>query len=510
LHHLRHRSDHPDRSGAGHRRRPRTSPCLRAGARGTGAQSADLAAVPHLRGAGTKGRFRHLDPDRPAGDGGHRPRLPRHPGACHPGDHHRRAFRRAHGRGSRRETGSLAGPVGAGDRADRLFGADLLARPRGPADLLREARLGGRQRPPRLLSRRDRPDRHRAHPAGLCSGRRMGSLSQCASPHRAAGRPPRLFLARLHQPHDPQPDARAAEPGVRHDRQGEGRQRVAGCLGACPAQHPGAADHRDRPLLRQPARGLGIDRDRLRLAGPGALPDECASGRGHGCRPRRHLRRRPGLRRREPAERPPLSPRGPARPMSMPLQRPGWRAWLLSDRPQSALQARLGQAWLSWRAFRRNRLAMLGLGLILLLLVVAALAPWISPHEPNLQNLRLRLQPPGADHWLGTDELGRDILSRIIHGSRITLYIVTLVVVIAAPIGLLVGTVSGYFGGWVDAVLMRVTDIFLAFPRLILALAFVAALGPGIDNAVIAISITAWPTYARVARAETLTLRRSD
>jgi peptide/nickel transport system permease protein len=187
-----------------------------------------------------------------------------------------------------------------------------------------------------------------------------------------------------------------------------------------------------------------------------------------------------------------------------------WRDWLLSDRPQSATQARLGQAWLSWRAFRRNRLAMLGLGLILLLLIVAALAPWISPYEPNVQNLRLRLQPPSAAHWLGTDELGRDILSRIIHGSRITLYIVTLVVVIAAPLGLLIGTVSGYFGGWIDAVLMRVTDIFLAFPRLILALAFVAALGPGIENAVIAIAITAWPTYARVARAETLTLRRSD
>ena len=143
------------------------------------------------------------------------------------------------------------------------------------------------------------------------------------------------------------------------------------------------------------------------------------------------------------------------------------------DAAQSALQARLGQAWLSWHAFRRNRLAMLGLGLILLLLLVAALAPWISPYEPNLQNLRLRLQPPSAAHWFGTDELGRDILSRIIHGSRITLYIVTLVVVIAAPVGLLVGTVAGYFGGWVDAVLMRLTDIFLAFPRLILALAFV-------------------------------------
>jgi len=196
--------------------------------------------------------------------------------------------------------------------------------------------------------------------------------------------------------------------------------------------------------------------------------------------------------------------------MSVPLHPLGWRGWLLADRPRSALQARLGQVWLSWQAFRRNRLAMLGLGLILLLLLVAALAPWISPYEPNVQNLRLRLQPPSGAHWLGTDELGRDILSRIIHGSRITLYIVTLVVVIAAPIGLLVGTVSGYFGGWVDAILMRVTDIFLAFPRLILALAFVAALGPGIDNAVIAISITAWPAYARVARAETLTLRRSD
>src|SRR5690606_10233789 len=102
--------------------------------------------------------------------------------------------------------------------------------------------------------------------------------------------------------------------------------------------------------------------------------------------------------------------------------------------------------------------------------------------------------PPSAAHWLGTDELGRDILSRIIHGSRITLYIVTLVVVIAAPLGLLMGTVSGYFGGWLDAGLMRVTDIFLAFPRCSLALAFVAALGPGPETAVIAIAITAGPT----------------
>jgi peptide/nickel transport system permease protein len=121
------------------------------------------------------------------------------------------------------------------------------------------------------------------------------------------------------------------------------------------------------------------------------------------------------------------------------------------------------------------------------------------------------LQPPGTPgHPLGTDELGRDIYSRLLYGSRITLMIVALVAATAPIAGLLVGTIAGYLGGWVDVVLMRITDIFLAFPRLVLALAFVAALGPGIENAVLAIAITAWPPYARVARAETLTVRSSD
>src|SRR5262249_38254950 len=137
-------------------------------------------------------------------------------------------------------------------------------------------------------------------------------------------------------------------------------------------------------------------------------------------------------------------------------------------------------------------------------------APALTTHSPIAQDLAARLQPPGPAHWLGTDELGRDIYARVLYGARVTLLIVGLVVVMVAPVGLLVGTAAGYVGGWLDAVLMRVTDVFLAFPRLILVLAFVSALGPGIENAVIAIACTAWPPYARIARAETLTIRTSD
>lgn len=187
------------------------------------------------------------------------------------------------------------------------------------------------------------------------------------------------------------------------------------------------------------------------------------------------------------------------------------REWLLTDRPQSRLQARLGQAYLTWRRFTANKLAVVGMFIILALLLIAAFAPLLAPYSPYIGDLKnARLMPPSAEYWLGTDDQGRDILSRLIYGSRLTLQVVALVAIIAAPVGLLVGTAAGYAGGWVDAVLMRITDIFLAFPKLILALAFVAALGPGIGNAIIAIALTSWPPYARIARAETLTLRSSD
>ena len=187
------------------------------------------------------------------------------------------------------------------------------------------------------------------------------------------------------------------------------------------------------------------------------------------------------------------------------------RDWLLDQNPASRGQARLGQFYLGWLKLIRNPLAVIGVIIIALLVFMAAFAPLVATHDPIAQNLANRLQPPFSDgHLLGSDEFGRDIFSRIVYGSRVTLYIVLLVTLTAPVFGLLIGTVAGYFGGWVDTVLMRLTDIFLAFPRLILALAFVAALGPGIGNAVLAIALTAWPPYARVARAETLTVRTSD
>lgn len=185
--------------------------------------------------------------------------------------------------------------------------------------------------------------------------------------------------------------------------------------------------------------------------------------------------------------------------------------WLRDPSPSSRLQAKAGQLWLGWLRMRRNPLAMLGLTIVSALLLMAAFAPWIATHDPITQDLTQRLIPPLTDgHLMGTDEFGRDIFSRVVYGSRITLYIVALVAVTAPVFGLLVGTVSGYAGGWVDQVLMRITDIFLAFPKLILALALVAVLGPGVENAVLAIALTSWPPYARVARAETLTVRNSD
>ena len=186
------------------------------------------------------------------------------------------------------------------------------------------------------------------------------------------------------------------------------------------------------------------------------------------------------------------------------------QSWLTDDSPDSRLQARLIRLYRISGVLARNPLAAVGAVIILMLILTAIFAPIVATHDPLLQDLTKRLLRPSSAHWMGTDELGRDIWSRVVFGARITLVIVVLVAVLAAPAGLLIGAVAGYFGGWVDRLLMGATDIFLSMPKLILALALVAALGPGIENAIIAIAITSWPGYARISRAETMTFKNSE
>jgi peptide/nickel transport system permease protein len=172
-----------------------------------------------------------------------------------------------------------------------------------------------------------------------------------------------------------------------------------------------------------------------------------------------------------------------------------------------AINERLRRA--AWHLLH-NPMTLAGSLVVLVLVAVAVCAPWIAPLDPQALDLSMVLRAPGALHWFGTDEYGRDVFSRVVYGARTTLYIVALVTVVVGPVGLAVGTVSGYVGGAVDTVFMRVTDIFISFPSLVLALAFVAALGPGLEHAVIAIALTAWPPIARLARAETRSLRNAD
>lgn len=158
----------------------------------------------------------------------------------------------------------------------------------------------------------------------------------------------------------------------------------------------------------------------------------------------------------------------------------------------------------------REPLGLAGAIVVAALVLVAIFAPLLAPYAPAAQSLADALLPPSAAHWLGTDEYGRDILSRLIWGARVTMRTVLSVTAIVGPIGLLIGVTAGFFGGRVDAILMRATDIVLSFPSLVLALAFAAALGAGLGTAIIAISLTAWPPIARLARAEALVVRNAD
>ncbi len=169
-----------------------------------------------------------------------------------------------------------------------------------------------------------------------------------------------------------------------------------------------------------------------------------------------------------------------------------------------------GSLKVALRKLGHEPLGLAGFVILALLCIIAIFAPLIAPYDPITQDLGNALQAPSWAHIAGTDEFGRDILSRLIYGTRITIQTVISVSLIVGPLGLVIGVVAGYFGGRTDSLLMRATDIVLSFPSLILALAFAAALGAGLNTAIIAISLTGWPPIARLARAEALVVRNTD
>ena len=164
------------------------------------------------------------------------------------------------------------------------------------------------------------------------------------------------------------------------------------------------------------------------------------------------------------------------------------------------------------RHFRRNRMAMAGLAIMVVLYVLTLLAPLISPYDPNLQGDILSTQylPPSLEHWMGTDKFGRDVLSRVLYGARISLTIGFIAVGISITLGTLIGAVAGYFGGWVDGVLMRLTDMMLAFPRLVLLIVVIALFDTSIWLVVVVLGLTGWMGTARIVRGEVLSLRERE
>ena len=160
--------------------------------------------------------------------------------------------------------------------------------------------------------------------------------------------------------------------------------------------------------------------------------------------------------------------------------------------------------------FLQNRLAVVGLVVLVLVILSALLAPWLSPHDPNFQTLRERLQPPSAEFWLGTDHLGRDLFSRLLYAGRISLFVGFSAMLGSVVIGTAVGAVAGYFGGRVDGLLMRLVDIVISFPSIFLLIALVAILEPTIDKLIIVFAFLSWTGTARLVRGEFLTLKQRD
>ena len=163
--------------------------------------------------------------------------------------------------------------------------------------------------------------------------------------------------------------------------------------------------------------------------------------------------------------------------------------------------------WQTYAILRRNSLTLAGCIIVLLIIIAGIAAPLLSPYDPIAINIASKLQPPGVQHWFGTDEIGRDIFSRVLYGCRISIQVGLYIVIIASTIGTIIGSLSGYRGGKFDQVIMTLTDIVLSFPSLVLAMALAAALGPSLFNTMLAVAIVKIPTYVRLVRAQVLSLK---
>lgn len=166
--------------------------------------------------------------------------------------------------------------------------------------------------------------------------------------------------------------------------------------------------------------------------------------------------------------------------------------------------------WHFLSTLRRSGLVMIGLGVCIFVVVIAVIAPFIAPADPFEQDFTQRALGPSSQHWFGTDEFGRDILSRVLYGSRVTVVTSTIVVFLATLLGTTLGLVSGYFGGLTDSLIMRVMDVLLAFPGILLAIGVMAILGPGIENVMIALGVAYTPSFARLVRSSVLSLRHQE
>lgn len=180
-----------------------------------------------------------------------------------------------------------------------------------------------------------------------------------------------------------------------------------------------------------------------------------------------------------------------------------------SDAQAGPYPAGPGRLALTLDFMQRNKLFVLGMALFGIILFMALFAPWIVPYDPSAINFGDKLVAPGWAHWMGTDELGRDIFSRVVYGARTSLIIGINVIAISMAIGVPIGMMAGYFGGRIDTVLMRITDVFLAFPPLLLPIAITAALGPSLLNAMIALAISWYPWYARIMRGAVMSIRNN-